>query len=82
MPDPVLGERCCAYVVPRSGGKVSVESLSKFLDERGIAKYKFPERVELRNELPLTPDGGKILRRALEDEIAGILEREAASRSQ
>lgn len=82
MPDPVLGERCCAYVIPKSGEIVSVESLSKFLDQRGIAKYKFPERVELRNELPLTPDGGKILRRALEDEIAGILEREAASRVQ
>jgi acyl-CoA synthetase (AMP-forming)/AMP-acid ligase II len=76
MPDPVLGERCCAYVVPMSGARISVDVLARFLDSRGVAKYKFPERVEVRDELPLTPDGGKILRRALEDDISGLLQRE------
>ncbi|MCL4182190.1 MAG: AMP-binding protein [Burkholderiaceae bacterium] len=81
MPDPIMGERCCAFVVPLPGAEVSVQSLAVFLERRGVAKYKFPERVELREELPLTPDGGKIMRRALEDEIAGIVQREAAGRS-
>lgn len=81
MPDPVMGERCCAFVVPAPGAEVSVHSLAAFLERRGVAKYKFPERVELREELPLTPDGGKIMRRALEDEIAGIVQLESAGRS-
>jgi len=78
MPDPVLGERACAYVVPAPGAEVSVSVLARFLDARGVAKYKFPERVELRSELPTTPDGAKILRRALEEDIANLLSRESA----
>lgn len=74
MPDPVLGERCCAYVVAHPDHRITVETLSAFLDGRGVAKYKFPERVELRNELPTTPDGGKVLRRALEEDIARLLQ--------
>lgn len=77
MPDPVLGERCCAFVVPANGKQVTVEELARFLAGRGVAKYKFPERVELRSALPLTPDGGKVMRKALEDEIAAIVAREA-----
>lgn len=73
MPDPVLGERCCAFVVPVGDKQVTVGDLARFLAERGVAKYKFPERVELRSALPLTPDGGKVMRKALEDEIAAIV---------
>lgn len=76
MPDPVLGERCCAYVVPAPGASVTVESLAEFLAARDVAKYKFPERVELCGDLPTTGEGGKVLRRALEDDIRTKLERE------
>ena len=76
MPDPTLGERCCAYIVPTAGASISVDVLARFLDARGVAKYKFPERVEVRDELPLTPDGGKVLKRALEDDITALLQRE------
>jgi acyl-CoA synthetase (AMP-forming)/AMP-acid ligase II len=76
MPDPVLGERCCAYVVPAPGATVTVESLAEFLGARDVAKYKFPERVEVCAELPTTGEGGKVLRRALEDDIRTRLERE------
>ena len=78
MPDRTLGEKCCAYIVPRGTGRPTVQSLAAFLDARGVAKYKFPERVEIRSELPTTPDGGKILRRALEDDITGLLMSEGA----
>jgi acyl-CoA synthetase (AMP-forming)/AMP-acid ligase II len=81
MPDPVLGERCCAYIVPAKGADLSVAVLAKFLDEREVAKYKFPERVELRDQLPMTPDGGKVLRRALEEDIAHLLSQETKSRA-
>ena len=77
MPDRVLGERCCAFIIPIAGKQVTVASLSHFLELRGIAKYKFPERVELRTQLPMTPDGGKVMRKILEDEIAELVSREA-----
>lgn len=76
MPDPVLGERCCAYVEPAPGAIVTVESLAEFLAAKDVAKYKFPERVELCGDLPTTGEGGKVLRRALEDDIRTKLERE------
>ena len=78
MPDPVLGERCCAYVVADSGFELNVPVLATFLGSRKVAKYKFPERVEVREQLPMTPDGGKVLRRALEEDILHILGQEAA----
>jgi non-ribosomal peptide synthetase component E (peptide arylation enzyme) len=55
---------------------VTVESLAEFLAARDVAKYKFPERVELCGDLPTTGEGGKVLRRALEDDIRTKLERE------
>jgi len=78
MPDPVLGERCCAYVVADSEVKVTVAMLADFLASRKVAKYKFPERVEIRDHLPMTADGGKILRRALEEDILHLLIQDAA----
>lgn len=77
MPDRVLGERCCAFVVAAPGAQVTVASIAEYLDGMGIAKYKFPERVELLEELPLTPDGAKVMRRALEEMIVARLNAEA-----
>lgn len=54
MPDERLGERSCAYVVPRPGQAVTLEELVGFLIDRGIATYKLPERLELLDALPLT----------------------------
>ncbi len=81
MPDRVLGERCCAFVVPAPGAQVTVSSLAQYLDALGIAKYKFPERVELLDELPMTPDGGKVMRRALEEMIVDRLKAETANQA-
>ena len=57
MPDPVLGERTCAFVVPRRGQRVTLPEIVKHLTEAGIAKFKLPERLELIDELPLSPFG-------------------------
>jgi acyl-CoA synthetase (AMP-forming)/AMP-acid ligase II len=54
VPDPVMGERGRAYVVPRAGRNPSVDELRSFLAER-IADYKIPDEFEFRTELPLTP---------------------------
>lgn len=58
MPDPIYGEKVCAYVIPQAGCDCpSVASLGQFLLGLGIAKYKLPERVEAIDAFPLTRVG-------------------------
>jgi non-ribosomal peptide synthetase component E (peptide arylation enzyme) len=58
MPDPVMGERVCAFVVPQSGKTFTLQELNNFLlNERRIAKCKVPERLEFIDELPITKVG-------------------------
>ncbi len=67
-PDEVLGERTCAVVVARPGPPVTLAELVDYLRDVGIATYKLPERLELRDELPRNPVG-KILKRDLRAEL-------------
>jgi 2,3-dihydroxybenzoate-AMP ligase len=39
MPDPDMGERMCACVIPRSGKFLSLADLLAFLTTKEIAKY-------------------------------------------
>ncbi|MBI1735184.1 MAG: AMP-binding protein [Candidatus Rokubacteria bacterium] len=78
MPDPVLGERACAFVVPRPGSTLTLADLTRFLiEDRRVAKYKVPERLELRDQLPATAVG-KISKRDLREELRQILADKAA----
>ena len=56
-PDPVMGERICAYVIPRDGTAPTLEQLRKHLLDLGMARFKLPERLELRTALPRTASG-------------------------
>jgi acyl-CoA synthetase (AMP-forming)/AMP-acid ligase II len=67
-PDEMLGERACAVVVPRPGETVTLAEIVAYLRDLGIATFKLPERLELRDELPRNPLG-KILKRDLRDEL-------------
>jgi 2,3-dihydroxybenzoate-AMP ligase len=64
MPDPVFGEKACAFVIPIEGATLDLDEMNRFLLSRGIAKFKLPERIELVQEFPTSP-AGKILRREL-----------------
>ncbi len=56
MPDPVLGEKACCFVTLRPGVEgVTLAELVAYLAERDIAKMKFPERLVVVPEMPLTP---------------------------
>jgi cyclohexanecarboxylate-CoA ligase len=57
MPDPRLGERACAVVIPRSGQSLTLAELVAWLDRQQLARQKFPERLELVTEFPMTPSG-------------------------
>ncbi|MGH2829778.1 MAG: AMP-binding protein [Actinomycetota bacterium] len=68
MPDAAVGERACAFVVPRPGATLTLESLVAHLASLKIAKQKFPERLEIRDSLPQTASG-KTARAALRAEL-------------
>ncbi|MDE2612389.1 MAG: AMP-binding protein [Burkholderiales bacterium] len=78
MPDPVYGERACAFVVTKPGAVLRLPELCEFLLAQRIAKYKLPERLELLERMPISP-AGKILRRDLRERIADTLARERSA---
>ncbi|MEV5409698.1 AMP-binding protein [Thermopolyspora sp. NPDC052614] len=63
IPDEVMGERSCAYVIPR-GEPPTRRDLVRHLTDLGVAAYKFPDRVRIVDDFPRTPLG-KIDKRAL-----------------
>lgn len=63
IPDEVLGERSCAFVVPR-GNPPRLVMLNAFLRERGLAAYKLPDRVGILTSFPGT-SVGKVNKREL-----------------
>lgn len=69
MPDQRLGEKCCAYVELKPGETLSLEEVQAFMEKENVAKYKWPQRVEMIEQLPRTPTG-KVLKYVLRDDIA------------
>lgn len=75
MPDRVLGERMCAFVVPVDGAELELDDITNFLRSKKIAIQKLPERLELRTELP-TNATGKVEKFKLREEINRMLQSE------
>ncbi len=69
MPDPILGERMCAYVILRRGHALTLNELVSFLAKEEIAKHKLPERLEILDDFPLSPFG-KVSKKDLSERIA------------
>ncbi|MBI2934847.1 MAG: long-chain fatty acid--CoA ligase, partial [Chloroflexi bacterium] len=76
MPDPVMGEKACAYVVPHPGRDFSFDEMSAYLKSKGIAMYKIPERLEIAAGLPMVGGGVKIDKKALVQDISRKLKAE------
>ena len=56
MPDPVLGERACCFAVLKPGSAaVTLDDLRAWLTAKEVAKARWPERLEIIDEMPLTP---------------------------
>ncbi len=68
LPDPHSGEAVKAFVVRRDA-ELTPEELQAWCKER-LTGYKRPKTIEFRAILPKT-NVGKILRRALRDEVVG-----------
>jgi non-ribosomal peptide synthetase component E (peptide arylation enzyme) len=72
MPDEILGEKVCVYVVPRGGEKVTLVELTSFMKQKSIAAYKLPQRLEITEEIPKDRNG-KILKNILKEDIRNKL---------
>jgi cyclohexanecarboxylate-CoA ligase/acyl-CoA synthetase len=78
MPDPVLGERACAFVVP-AGLPPTLNDLAVYLrDERRVSPTKLPERLEIVEALPITATG-KVQKFELRDRVRRLIEAEQSS---
>jgi cyclohexanecarboxylate-CoA ligase len=75
MPDPVLTERACAFIVPAPGASPTLADLTEYLVSKQMARQKLPERVEIVTELPKT-QSGKVqkfrLRELIQDKLARL----------
>lgn len=71
--DERLGEKICACVVPSpervEEADFSLDSLQRYLTEKGFAKFKLPERVECFDSLPRNPLG-KVQRFLLQEQVS------------
>jgi long-chain acyl-CoA synthetase len=72
VPDEHAGEVVAAYIVPKDPA-LTAEAVRAYCRE-SLTGYKIPRRVEFRDSLPKT-NVGKVLRRALRDEILGVREK-------
>ncbi|MEE8472277.1 MAG: AMP-binding protein [Dehalococcoidia bacterium] len=78
MPDPLMGEKCCAYVVPMPGKTIAFDEMVAFLQKTDLASYKLPERLEIVDELPTVAEGQKVDKKALLRDIEAKLKSEGA----
>ena len=67
-PDAELGERICVFVVPEPGRDISLGAVRDGLEAAGVARFKWPERLEIVAELPVTKMG-KLDKKALRERL-------------
>lgn len=74
MPDPMLGEKSCAYIQWRIDGQDPSQTrlnlqLRQYVQHYGLATYKIPDRIEFVEDMPYTALG-KIDKKALRQRLA------------
>jgi non-ribosomal peptide synthetase component E (peptide arylation enzyme) len=79
MPDPVMGERACAFIVLSERATLTFEEVIAFLKEEKISAWQLPERLEILAELPKSA-GMKVEKRKLTEMVAEKLKAEAAGK--
>jgi 2,3-dihydroxybenzoate-AMP ligase len=72
MPDPMMGEKMCAFVILKPNAKLALPELVEFLKAQEIARFKMPERLEVVNDFPVSTFG-KVSKKALGEMIAARL---------
>lgn len=71
MPHARLGESVCAFIIARHEG-LTLQDLCCHLERAGLARQKFPERLELVDDMPRTA-AGKIKKDVLRSVAARLV---------
>jgi 2,3-dihydroxybenzoate-AMP ligase len=80
MPDARLGERACAFVVTRDES-ITLDDIREHLATLGVAKFKWPERLELVAWLPRS-NVGKVDKRSLRERAATLASADLAAKAE
>jgi acyl-coenzyme A synthetase/AMP-(fatty) acid ligase len=67
-PDPLYGERVCAFVVLRPAATLSLNDIRAHFSVAGTARHLTPECVEIVDDLPRTATG-KVRKDRLRDRL-------------
>ena len=73
MPDPLMGERVCAYIQPKTGARLTFEGVISFLRAQKASVLQLPERIEFIDAMPYT-GVQKTDKRFLQEDIAKKLQ--------
>ena len=76
MPDPLLGERACAYIQPKDNAELTFEGIIDFLKSQQASVLELPERIEFVDAMPFT-QAQKLDKNALKEDIKQKLSNEA-----
>jgi len=71
LPDIRTGERACAFIVPAGETGPDRTMVCDYLDALGVARFKWPEQIEIRQTLPKN-DAGKVLKHVLSESAGQI----------
>jgi non-ribosomal peptide synthetase component E (peptide arylation enzyme) len=77
-PDREMGERTCAYVIPKAGQDFTFDEMVEFLKGKQLAMFKLPERLEVVAEFPAVGDSGKVNKETLKKQIAEKVKQESS----
>lgn len=72
MPDRVLGEKVCAFIIAKPGANVELDAVSAHFRELGVTRQKTPERIIAVDDFPRTP-AGKIKKADLREQLRAEL---------
>jgi 2,3-dihydroxybenzoate-AMP ligase/mycobactin salicyl-AMP ligase len=79
MPDPLMGERVCAYIQPKAGVALAFEEVISFLKNQKASVLQLPERMEFIDAMPYT-GAQKTDKRSLQEDITKKLQAAAQGR--
>ena len=68
MPDPVMGEKVCAYIQTRAGAELTFDDIISFLKGEKASVLQLPERIEFIDAMPYT-GAQKLDKRSLREDI-------------
>jgi len=68
MPDPIMGERVCAYIQTKAGAQLTFDEIISFLKGQKASVLQLPERIEFIHAMPYT-GAQKLDKRSMREDV-------------